>query len=64
MEWKMQGKARSYASNTCEIQNETKMVTNMYFWIYIIPWCKSKSWVMVVLFKYTKSDNCDVKLYN
>jgi len=59
----MKGKGRSYISNTNEIQKETKIITSTRFCIYIIPWSKSKSWVMVVLFLYTKSDNLFVSLY-
>jgi len=60
----MKGKARSYMSNTSKIQNESKIITSMRFCIYIIPWSKSKSWVMVVLFLYIKSDNLFVSLYD
>jgi hypothetical protein len=59
----MKGKARRYISNNSEIQDETKIITSMRFCIYIIPWNKSKSWIVVVLFLCMKSDNLFVSLY-
>lgn len=60
----MEGKARSYTSNTSEIQKESKIIIIVRFYIYIILCSKSKSWVKVVLFLYTKSDNLFVSLYD